>query len=233
MVTFCTPKFGRVRAVAKGSRRPKSRLSGSLELFNRGELVFFLRPHRDLHRVNSFDVTVPYGAQIQDPVGFAYASYFAELALEFSTEQEENPPLFGLLEEALKNIVRARSGELFHAMARAFELRLLSLSGYRPRLERCVFCGDSVKGQEIPFGLSVGGVLCSRHASGDRILLLHAETLDLMQTWTRIPLADVRQLLPRQDRELRRLLSLLVAQRLEKNLYTLEYAEKLEEELTP
>lgn len=233
IVTFCTPKFGRIRAVAKGSRRPKSRLSGSLELFNRGELVFVLRPHRDLHHVRSFDVKVPYGTHIQDPVGFAYASYFAELAFEFSAEQEESPSLFALLEEALGGIIQARGRTSFHAMARAFELRLLSLSGHRPRLEGCVLCDDSVNGPEVPFGLSWGGLLCARHASRDRTLLLHAETLALMRAWITVPLTEARQLPPRQDRELRWLLSSLMAQRLEKSLHTLEYAEKLEEEMTP
>ena len=50
IIRFYTVEFGKVSAVAHGSRRLKSRFGGSLELLNYGNLVFFEYPNKDLHR---------------------------------------------------------------------------------------------------------------------------------------------------------------------------------------
>jgi len=236
IVTFCTPTFGKVRAVAKGCRRAKSRLSGAIELFNVGELVFFFKPNRDLHNVNSFDVIEPFGAELREPRAFAYASYFAELVREFAVEREENPPLFHLFVDVLACVARTASVESLRPLARAFELRLLSLSGYRPRLDTCVLCGATLSDKpdkEVAFGLSAGGALCAHHAVGDRTMVLRSSTLTIARAFVGMPLAEAvnARLTPRQDAELRRLLAVLIAQRVEKSLHGLEYAEALEREL--
>lgn len=232
IVTFCTPSFGKVRAVARGIRRAKSRLTGAIELFNVGELVFFLKPNRDLHNVNTFDVTAPFGGQLRDPLAFAYASYFAELAREFSLERDENPPLFDLFVDALACVATVVDSDSLRSLARAFELRLLGLSGYRPRLDSCVVCSAPISSNEAAFGLSVGGTLCPKHAGDDRTLALEASALEVARAFAAMPLRDAVtwRLSRRQAAELRRLLTILIAQRVEKPLRGLDYAEMLEVE---
>src|SRR6266705_4882835 len=62
VVTFYAREHGKVRGVAKASRRMRSRFGGSLELFSLGELVFFDTGRSDLVRVDHFDVTHPFAA---------------------------------------------------------------------------------------------------------------------------------------------------------------------------
>ncbi len=107
IITFLTPSFGKVAVVARGSRKARSRLSASLELFNVGELVFFEKPNRDLHNINTFDVTNPIGVRLRDHLAVAYASYLAQLASDVSLEKDENPPLFYLLQSALVAVLAA------------------------------------------------------------------------------------------------------------------------------
>ena len=56
IVVFYTQAGGKVRAVADGARRLRSRFGGSLQLFSHGRLVYFERPNRTLHKVNEFGV---------------------------------------------------------------------------------------------------------------------------------------------------------------------------------
>ena len=57
IVVFYTQTGGKVRAVAEGARRIRTRFGGSLQLFTEGRLVYFERPNRTLHKINEFAVT--------------------------------------------------------------------------------------------------------------------------------------------------------------------------------
>ncbi|RKY02805.1 DNA repair protein RecO, partial [Candidatus Poribacteria bacterium] len=56
IVSFYTPRFGKVKGIAKGARKPKNRFSSSLEPFNLGQIVFFEKENAELCLIRSFDV---------------------------------------------------------------------------------------------------------------------------------------------------------------------------------
>src|SRR5947208_15622707 len=62
VITFYSREYGKVRGVAKASRRMRSRFGGALELFTLGQLVFFDTGRSDLVRVDHFDVLEPFAA---------------------------------------------------------------------------------------------------------------------------------------------------------------------------
>jgi DNA repair protein RecO (recombination protein O) len=234
IITFCAARSGKVRAVGKGSRRAKSRLGASLELFNIGDLVFYAKPNRDLHIITAFDVSEAVGSRLRDPFRVAYASYCAELAGEFSLEGEENAVLFGLLRDALLAVERAASlGELGRA-ARALEMKLLTSEGYRPHLENCVVCGGLLSDRDVAMDVGAGGALCDRHRSQGRPVIVARGTLLAARQLAVLPFDGVGSvaLTRRQAAELKRLLSLFLALRLEKPLRSAAYIEALEKETT-
>ncbi len=230
IITFCTHQFGKVRAVASGSRRSTSRMAASLELFNIGLLVYFEKPNRDLHRVNSFDVDKPIGTHLRDPLTVAYASYLAELSSEFSLEDDRNPALFELLDEGLDALSMADSVGKLRRIARRFEVRLISLAGYGPRLSRCVVCDDDVATEEASIGVSLGGVLCAAHSRRDRTLVVGRETLDAATRFESEPLRSLSgvELSRRAIVELRRLYGMLLSERLDRRPRCADYVESLE-----
>ena len=79
IIIFYTADFGKVRAVARGVKRPKSRFGGSLELLNCGSLVFFERPNKDLQIVNDFDLIDAFDGIKADFDRTIYGCYLAEL----------------------------------------------------------------------------------------------------------------------------------------------------------
>ena len=230
IVTFCTPHFGKVRAIARGSRKAKSRLSASVELFNVGELVFYHRPNRDLQYVNAFDVDLPIAGRLRDPLTVAYASHFAELVGHLSLEGEENPALFELLRAGLEALPDVRSVRDLHRLARSFEMKLLVVSGYRPHFESCVVCSGPLPRDEVAVGLHLGGALCERHCQQDRTLVVAPSTLDGVRELARRTLAEATSidLSRREAIEMKRLLSLFLEERLERRLRCHEYIDGLE-----
>ena len=162
IISFYTSDFGKVRSVARGIKRPKNRYGGSLELLNYGDLVFFLRPHKDLQIINSFDILDSFNTLKDDLTKTAYAFYIAELLDATGAEGKvDNFPLptpappgeekkggkgdfaFQLTLQALSNMKNINHPEL---LIHVYELQLLTLMGFKPQLQKCVGCSGNITG---------------------------------------------------------------------------------------
>ncbi|MGH2353430.1 MAG: DNA repair protein RecO [Chloroflexota bacterium] len=174
VLTLYSPTHGKVRAVAKGVRRPKSRLGGHVELFTHVRLL--VAQGRNLDIVTQAEAMQPY-ARIRDDLWKAtYACYVAELVDRLTEERLENRPIFDLLLQELAYldgvVSSAEPGELrerpggpaaaVELSVRTFELRLLGHLGYAPELFRCVQCGETLQPGENRFSAAGGGTLCAR-----------------------------------------------------------------------
>ena len=169
IITFYTPEFGKVKAVAYGIKSPKSRLGGSLELLNYGTLLFQHRENRELQNITDFNLLDGFDAIRSDFTRITYGCYFAELVDSSASEGIANPEIFDLLRTTYQFLVHADDVPL---LARGFEIKFLDCTGYGPELARCVHCGSDVKGIAvgrkaaathqfgIAFSVRHGGVLC-------------------------------------------------------------------------
>lgn len=164
IIPFFTWEQGIVRAVAQGVRRIRSRFGGSLELFTHGHLVYFERPNRTLHSINEFAVLHAFGGLREDLDRLAHAACAAELVAASSEEGDPNPGLFAALRHAL---------ELLHAGAppdlvlRAFEVKVLALTGYGPELDACVACRRTLgEGAGASLSPQRGGLICAACGQG-------------------------------------------------------------------
>lgn len=201
IITFYTLKFGKVRAVAKGARKPKSRYSGCLELLSCGDLLFFARPNKELHSINSFDISESFFQIREDLTKIACGSYMAELVDKISQENQADTQIFGLLHLTLLAMKNAQDPEL---LLRAFEINLLSLCGFEPELGNCVKCGaelelmsadfseplesiGSGKTGRIGFSYKRGGAVCGKCAYRDSDAFdISFGTLKLMKNLKRV-----------------------------------------------
>jgi DNA repair protein RecO (recombination protein O) len=150
-----TLEMGKIRALAKGARKIRSRKAGHLEPFTRVSLL--LAKGRDLLIVTQAETIEPYLPLREDLAGMTYASYIVELLDRFTYEEGENDSLYRLLSDTLD---RLSSGEEKDLVIRYFELRLLDLVGFRPQLFRCLGCGDEILAQNQFFSPQEGGILC-------------------------------------------------------------------------
>lgn len=162
ILTLYTRERGKVRAIAKGARKIRSRKAGHLEPFTRVTLQ--LAKGRDLLIVTQVDTLNAYLALGANLVKTGYASYAVELLDRFTYEDEsENYAIFRLLTEILDRI--ATEPEPWLAI-RYYEVRLLDLLGFRPHLFECANCGDPIRPVDQYFSPAAGGVLCPKCGAG-------------------------------------------------------------------
>ncbi len=202
IVTFYTGDFGRIRAVARGGRKVKSRLCGRLEILTYGDLVFFERVDKDLHVVNSFDIIESFQVLREDLLKMAYCSYIAELLQQVEPLRVPNADIFALVLEIMSFMKGTDDPEI---LVRAFELRFLTAAGFEPQMDVCVVCSGNVDNVEtrhavsLGFSVAEGGVLCSKcreeTSSNARVSVISISrgTLELMKRLQRTPL----ELIPR------------------------------------
>jgi len=155
IVTIYTPEFGKLRAVAKGACRPKSKLGGNVEPLTYSLLL--LAKGRNLDIITQSQTINGFLALKSDLWRMACGLYVLELIDSFTAEGGENRPLFDLLLAILNQLSEPDSNEI---VLRYFELHLLHYLGYRPQLRRCVSCNSPLKPVVNFFSLSKGGLLC-------------------------------------------------------------------------
>ena len=162
ILTLYTRERGKVRAIAKGARKIRSRKAGHLEPFTRVTLQ--LAKGHDLAIVTQAETLEPYLSLGADLVKTGYASYVVELLDRFTYEDEsENAVLFRLLTETLSRV--ASEPDAWVAL-RHYEVRLLDSLGYRPHLFECANCGEAIQPVDQFFSAQAGGVLCPKCGAG-------------------------------------------------------------------
>jgi DNA repair protein RecO (recombination protein O) len=155
ILTLFTRKLGKVRAVAKGGRKPKGGLSPASHIFVFGE--FILAKGKDLDRVSSCHIHESFYNIREDLSKLAYASYFAELCDTVIVEGVTNNRL---LDTFLKTLSLAtQSDEDYELIKLAFQLKVLDYSGFRPELSKCSDCGGT-SFKKIGFDIQRGGLVC-------------------------------------------------------------------------
>lgn len=154
ILTVMTERFGKVKVIAKGVRKIKSHLAGSLEPFMLDEL--------QLHEGRTFFTAT--GAMIlndfpnihSDLKKTARAFFLGEIVDKFVEENQPAPKIFVLLQEALKALEN-NSREI---MLRSFELKIVEAAGFKPELYECVHCKESITIEDNFWDPVEGGVIC-------------------------------------------------------------------------
>jgi len=154
MVTLFSREYGKVAAIAYGCRRPQNRLAGGMQIFSHVELS--LMPGKGLDTVKQCEVKHSFRKIRENLNCMAYASFLAELVIEFCPERQAEPHTYDLLLGALTTITE-RNPRLV-ALAAAWQL--LSIAGYYPEYKQCVTCGQSL-GEAAYFSAELGGGVCT------------------------------------------------------------------------
>jgi DNA repair protein RecO (recombination protein O) len=155
ILTLYTPHLGKIQAVAKGVRRPRSKLSGHLELLTYSLLS--LARGRNLDTITGSQTINSFLLLKGDLELTSYAIYVTELVNQFTADHVEDYPLFSLLIETMEQLCLGGNNEI---VLRYFELHLFERAGYRPRLQQCVSCHRQLKATDNYFCPSAGGMLC-------------------------------------------------------------------------
>lgn len=155
IITLLTRRHGRVRAVAKGVRRTRSKFGASVEPFSHVDLQLY--EGRSLDIIQQADSLRSYG----DALVTDYGRYTAGTAILETAERltaEEGEPalrLFLLVIGALRTLTERDPSLVLDA----FLLRAMTVAGYAPALTDCARCGAA--GPHRAFSVPAGGTVCA------------------------------------------------------------------------
>jgi DNA repair protein RecO (recombination protein O) len=155
VVVLLSPNHGKLRTVAKGIRKTKSRFGGRLEPFSHVDLVLY--EGRNLDTITQVSMIEPFHDLRSDLDRVIAAGTMVEVADAVAQENESSIRLFLLLQRGLRAL---DAGPEHPDLVTSFLLKAADTIGVAPSLDQCAGCGRSDDLRRFSF--AAGGVLCER-----------------------------------------------------------------------
>jgi DNA repair protein RecO (recombination protein O) len=162
IVTLYAQRLGKIRAVARGIRRSKSRSAGSLEPFVLCHLDLFEKPGDTLYRISQSDLVEFFPRIREDLDLMAAAARMANVVSAVTADGDPQPALFQALAESLRSLQEGGDPALGTLL---FQIRVLGLTGFKPQTDHCAACGTDALQHTSLFSPAAGGMLCGRCAA--------------------------------------------------------------------
>ena len=190
IVSFFTRAAGKIDAIAKGSKRPKSPFDGPIEVLSHGNIVFVDSGGEKLATLTEFQQQ-PALINLRNNLFVLYACLFAaELMNNLTHDYDPHPELFDGFLEFLQNVNEQHSTSDQQrdilALLILFQLTLLREIGIQPILNHCVNCKtiheSQAESHELYFSNSANGLICRDCESSfpDKIRLTKAASACLV-----------------------------------------------------
>jgi len=194
LVSLVTERFGLVKVMAKGARRPKSKYGAALEPVTLVDCLYYHRDARDIQTLSEADIVDDFPELKTDVRLLSISACMAEIAQSQTAREDPSSGIFHLLAASLGDLKHADSGSADKHLWR-YVLRFLAAAGYEPVLDRCRVCGKTPKGKAVFIDFSEGGVVCSCTETGDRFgLRVSPGALMVMNELARAAVDDLPRL---------------------------------------
>lgn len=156
IITLLTRHFGKVKVIAKGIRRPTSRLAGHAEPLSHA--TYQLARGRELDVLTGAETRCAYRALREDLDRIAAGWYIAEVADGSTADRSPAASVFDLVATALGHL---EAGHLPALVCRWWDLHLLDRTGFRPQLASCARCGGPLREGTNAWSPLDGGAVCT------------------------------------------------------------------------
>lgn len=188
IVTIMTKDVGKITAMARGAKKPRSRLAAITQPFMHG--IFIVQRTSGMGTLQQGELLNSMRHIQTDIIRAAYASYIVEMVDRLIEEGNREPFVFEVLYQALNAIEEEYDPE---AIALFVDWKLLPYAGVQPILHQCASCG-AVEG-EFAFSFSQGGFLCHRCYHVDPyIIRLNPTQLKLIRMFATVPIESIGKL---------------------------------------
>jgi DNA repair protein RecO (recombination protein O) len=192
IVSFLSRTVGRVKGVAQGARKPKSRFGASLETLSHVRIWFYERETRDLVRIQQCELIESFLDVQQDYAKGVVLALMSEVTEATLGEHEPAEAQFRLLLLAARGV---RTSEHAAVPLAYFAVWTVRLGGWLPSLDRCSSCGSSLAGAPAYLDVVLGGLACANcRPPGAREI--SAAGMDLVRRAVRVNLAQLEETQP-------------------------------------
>lgn len=160
LLTIISKKIGKFTALARGAKKPKSRMAAVTQPFIYAR--FFVYVNSGLSTIQQGEMIHSFRTIREDIIKTAYTAYITELTDKLMDTQSPDMYLFDQLYQTMRWIEENEEADVPLMM---YELKLYKKGGFAPIVDKCTNCGS----KEAPFTFSIaeGGLLCKRCANMD------------------------------------------------------------------
>jgi DNA repair protein RecO (recombination protein O) len=224
LVSFLSRNMGRVRGVARGARRTKSRFGSTLESLSHIRIWFFEKETRELVNINQCEVIESFLDAFGDYPSSVALALFSEITETVLPDREVSDANFRLLLLATQAVKRTRKPELPLAY---FSLWTVKLGGWLPPLDSCAACGRKLDAAEAAyFSRSASALMCGKcRKPGLRVISPQALGAARMMLAERLDRLEVNLFSPRAARDLTDVMLDVIEHQIDRKLKTRELLE--------
>lgn len=176
LVSFLSRSAGRVRGVAAGARRPKSRFGSALEKLSHIRIWYFERESRDLVRITQCELIESFLGAFRDYASSVVLTLFSEITEAVLPERETSDTNFRLLLVCAQAVKRTGKPEIPLAY---FALWTVKLGGWLPALDRCGYCGKVWSEKEPAYFSPAGQAMACGRCRREGMRLVAPEVIAL------------------------------------------------------
>ena len=152
---------GLIKGVAKGVKKPKSKLGARMDLLVANKLMLY--KGKSLDRICQADVLNTFNKTRRDMDKIFYSFYITEVVSNFGVEDDPcSREVYELLYKALEKISEAENKvEILIAVIK-LQLKMMQISGFGIEFETCLGCGCHLDEENMYFSAQMGGVVCAK-----------------------------------------------------------------------
>ncbi len=179
IVSVYTEAEGKISAIAKGSRTPKSKTGKIIDPLNHLQIIIYKKNTREVQLLSDANLISHFVNIKEDLESTKYSFAIIELVKNLTAENEINTRLFKGLIKILKMIDQKNEAPAF--LFGRFLLFFLSELGYDLSLDKCAICGNEIKvDKNLGFDIESGFVCADCFASHSRLENVSAELFNLI-----------------------------------------------------
>ncbi len=152
---------GLIKGVAKGVKKPKSKLGARMDLLVANKLMLY--KGRNLDRICQADVLNTFNKTRRDMDKIFYSMYLSEVVENFGVEDDPCAnEVYELLYKALNAISDAETKQAILISVIKFQLKMMQISGFGIEFDSCLCCREPIEGENMYFSSKMGGVVCAK-----------------------------------------------------------------------
>ncbi len=152
---------GLIKGVAKGVKKPKSKLGARMDLLVANKLMLY--KGKTFDRICQADVLNTFNKTRRDMDKIFYSMYISEVVSNFGVEDDPcSKEVYEILYKALDRISEAETKEEILIAVIKFQLKMMQISGFGIEFETCLGCGCHIGESNMYFSSRMGGVVCEK-----------------------------------------------------------------------
>lgn len=180
IIVMYSKEKGLIKGVAKGVKKPKSKLGARMDLLVANKLMLY--KGKSLDRICQADVLNTFAKTRQNMDKIFYSMYLTEVVNNFGVEDDPcSKDIYDILYKALDKISNSENYIEIMLSVIKFQLKMMQISGLGIEFDTCLCCGQPIKTENMYFSSQMGGIVCS-HCNETLHLknILHYKLRDFM-----------------------------------------------------